>query len=160
MQFITGERKEKTMTSERNKKNDEMEIKRLIEGYVEAFRAKDIDGIMSIYAPEVVTFDVVPPLQYVGADAMRKRWEEAFSSLPGSIGYEIADLSMTVGEDMAFTHSFNRTSATLPTGRPIDVWVRWTAGFRKIGGQWLLVHDQISVPVDLQTGRAVLDLKP
>ena len=107
-----------------------------------------------------VEFDVVPPLQYVGADAMRKRWEEAFSSLPGPIGYEIADLSITVGEDMAFTHSFNQTSATLPTGQKIGVWVRWTACWRKIGGKWLLVHDQISVPVDLQTGRAVLDLKP
>ncbi|GHO71676.1 hypothetical protein KSC_105680 [Ktedonobacter sp. SOSP1-52] len=148
------------MTSEENKKNDEIEIKRLIEGYAKAFRAKDIDGIMSMYAPEIVTFDVVPPLQYVGADAMRKRWEEAFSSLPGPIGYEIADLSITVGEDMAFTHSFNRASATLPTGQKIGVWVRWTACWRKIGDKWLLVHDQISVPVDLQTGRAVLDLKP
>jgi ketosteroid isomerase-like protein len=36
------------MTSEENKKNDEIAIKRLIEGYVEAFRTKDLDGIMSI----------------------------------------------------------------------------------------------------------------
>ena len=148
------------MVTEEHKKNNEAEIKRVIEGYVEAFRAKDLDGIMSMYAPEVVTFDVVPPLQYVGADAMRKRWEEAFSQLPGSIGYEIADLSMTVGEDMAFTHSFNRTSATLPTGQQIGTWVRWTACWRKIGGQWLLVHDHVSVPVDVQAGKAVLDLKP
>jgi ketosteroid isomerase-like protein len=148
------------MTRVENKQNDEIAIKRLIEGYVEAFRAKDLDGIMSMYAPEVVTFDVVPPLQYVGADAMRKRWEEAFSSLPGPIGYEIADLSITVGEDMAFTHSFNRTSATLPAGQQIGVWVRWTACWRKIGGKWLLVHDHISVPVNVQTGRAMLDFKP
>ena len=148
------------MTVEEARKNDEAEIKRVIEGYVEALRAKDIDGVMSMYAPEIVTFDVVSPLQYVGADAMRKRWEEVFSSLPGPFGYEIADLSITVGEDMAFTHSFNRTSATLPTGQKIGTWVRSTACWRKIGGQWLIVHDQISVPVDVQTGRAVLDLKP
>ena len=148
------------MTVEEARKNDEAEIKRVIEGYVEAHRAKDLDGVMSMYAPEIVTFDVVPPLQYVGADAMRKRWEEVFSSLPGPVGYEIADLSITVGEDMAFTHSFNRTSATLPTGQKIGTWVRSTACWRKIGGQWLIVHDQISVPVDVQTGRAVLDLKP
>ncbi len=148
------------MTVEEARKNDEAEIKRVIEGYVEAHRAKDIDGVMSMYAPEIVTFDVVPPLQYVGADAMRKRWEEVFSSLPGPVGYEIADLSITVGEDMAFTHSFNRTSATLPTGQQIGTWLRWTACWCKIGGQWLIVHDQISVPVDVQTGRAVLDLKP
>ena len=148
------------MTSEVNKNNDAIAINRVIEGYVEAFRARDIDGIMSIYAPEIVTFDIVPPLQYVGADAMRKRWEEVCSSLPGPVGYEIADLSVTVGEDMAFTHSFNRTRASLPTGQQIATWVRWTACWRKIAGQWLLVHDQVSVPVDVQTGRAVLDLKP
>jgi ketosteroid isomerase-like protein len=145
---------------EEHKKHEEAEIKRAIEGYVEALRARDIDGVMSMYAPEIVTFDVVPPLQYVGADAMRKRWEEVFSSLPGPVGYEIADLSITVGEDMAFTHSFNRTSATLPTGQQIGTWLRWTACWCKIGGQWLIVHDQISVPFDVQTGRAVLDLKP
>ncbi len=91
---------------------------------------------------------------------MRERWEEVFSSLPGPVGYEIADLSITVGEDMAFTHSFNRASATLPTGQQIGTWVRWTACWRKIRGQWLLVHDQVSVPVDVQTGKAALDLKP
>ena len=148
------------MTLEANKKNDEIEIKRVIEGYVEAFRAKDLDGVMSIYAPQIVTFDVVPPLQYVGADAMRKRWEEAFSKFSGPVGYEIADLSITVGHILAHRHSFNRTSATLPTGQQIGTWVRWTACWRKFGGQWLLVHDQVSVPVDLQTGTAVLDLKP
>src|SRR5215470_14251229 len=97
--------------------------------------------------PLSITSVIVPPLHYVGADAMRKRWEEVCSSLPGPVGYEIADLSITVGEDMAFTHSFNRTSAPLPTGQQIGTWVRWTACWRKIGGQWLLVHDQVSVPV-------------
>ena len=91
---------------------------------------------------------------------MRRRWEEVFSLLPGQFGYEMADLSITVGEDMAFTHSFNRTSATLPTEQQIGIWVRWTACWRKIGGQWLLVHDQVSVPVNLQTGKAALDLSP
>ncbi len=148
------------MAVEANKKNEEAAIKRVIEDGVEAIRGKNIEGIMSIYAPEVVSFDIAPPLQYVGAEAMRKRWEEVFSSVPGPIGYDIADLSITVGDEVAFTHSFNRTSATLPTGQQIGTWVRWTACWRKIGGQWLLVHDQVSVPVDVQTGRAVLDLAP
>ena len=148
------------MSVEEHKKKDEAAIKRVIEGFVEALRAKDLDGVMSMYAPEVVTFDVVPPLQYVGADAMRKRWEEAFSSLPGPIDYEIADLDITVGDDVAFAHSFNRLSGTMNNGQKIGNWLRWTACFRKIGGKWLIVHMQASVPVDLEHGKAVLDLKP
>jgi ketosteroid isomerase-like protein len=148
------------MTNEENRKNDEVEIKRAIEGLVEALRAKDIDGVMSIYAPELVSFDIVPPLQYVGADAYRKHWQEALSSFPGPIDYEIADLSITVGDDVAFTHSFNRLSATMNNGQKIGNWLRWTACFRKINGKWLMVHMHASVPVDLETGRAVLGLKP
>src|SRR5215471_7929686 len=139
------------MTVEANKKNDEAEIKRVIEGGVEALRARDIDGIMSMYAPDLVSFDIVPPLRYLGTDAYRKRWEETFSSFQGPIGYEIADLSITVGDDVAFGHSLNRISGTLTTGQQTDLWLRWTVCFRKINGQWLIVHTQVSVPVDLET---------
>ena len=148
------------MAIEDNKNSDEAQIKRVIERGVEAIRAKDLDGVMSMYAPELVSFDIVPPLQYVGTDAYRKQWGEVFSSFPGPINYEIVDLSITVGSDVAFAHSFNRLSATLPTGQKIGHWLRWTACFQKIGGKWLIVHMQASVPVEVMTGRAALDLKP
>ena len=148
------------MTVEEHKTNDEAEIKRAIEGYVEALRAKDIDGVMSIYAPELVAFDLVPPLQYVGADVYRNHWLEGWSLLQGPMGYEVADLDITVGDDVAFTRSFNRSSATLNTGQKAEFWLRWTACWHKIGGRWLIVHMHVSVPFDVETGRAVLDLKP
>ncbi len=148
------------MTVEENKKNAAAEIIRVLEGGVEAVRARDIDGVMSIYAPELVAFDIVPPLRYVGADAYRKPWEEVFSSFQGPIGYEIHDLSITVGDNVAFTHSLNRVSGTMNTGHKTDLWVRCTACLRKINGKWLIMHTQVSVPVDLETGRAVLSLKP
>jgi uncharacterized protein (TIGR02246 family) len=148
------------MAVEDNKNNDEAEIKRVIEGWVETLRARDIDGVMSIYAPDLVSFDITPPLHCMGADAYRKRWEEAFSSFPGPIDYEIADLDITVGDDVAFTHSLNRLSGTMTTGQKIGHWLRWTACWRSINGKWLIVHMQASVPVDLEHGKAVLDLKP
>ena len=148
------------MAVEENKKNDEAEIKRVIEGGVEAIRAKDLDGIMSMYAPELVSFDIVPPLQYVGADVYRNHWLEGWSLLQGPMSYEVADLDITVGDAVAFTRSLNRSSATLNTGQKTDFWLRWTACFRKINGTWLIVHMHVSVPFDFATGRAVLDLKP
>jgi ketosteroid isomerase-like protein len=148
------------MAVDENKKNDEAEIKRVLEGGVEAVRARDIDGVMSIYAPELVAFDLVPPLRYVGAGAYRKRWEGAFSSFQGPIGYEMHVLDITMGDDVAFVHSLNRLSGTMTTGQKTDLWVRVTACFRKINGKWLIVHTHVSVPVDLEHGKAVLDLKP
>jgi ketosteroid isomerase-like protein len=148
------------MTVEETKNNEEAELKRVIEGGVEAFRARDIDGMMSMYAPELVSFDLVPPLRYVGADAYRKRWEETFSSFQGPIGYEMHDLSITVGDDVAFTHSLNRLSATLTTGQQTDLWLRATVCWRSINGQWLIMHTHVSVPVDVEHGQALLDLSP
>src|SRR2546421_9808335 len=101
------------MAVEENKKNDETAIKRVIEGGFNAVRNKDIEGVMSIYAPEVVSFDIVPPLRYVGTDAFRNVWEEVFSTFQGPIGYEMHGLTITVGDDVAFAYSLNRISGTM-----------------------------------------------
>jgi len=74
--------------------------------------------------------------------------------------YEVADLDITVGDDVAFTRSLNRSSTTLNTGQKAEFWLRWTTCMRKIGGTWLIVHMHVSVPFDFETGRAMLDLKP
>jgi uncharacterized protein (TIGR02246 family) len=148
------------MAVEASKQNDEAEIQRLLDEGIRSLRDKNIEGVMSLYAPEVVTFDIVPPLRYLGADALRKLWEEVFLVYQGPIDYEIHDLTITVGDDVAFTHSLNRISGTLNTGQKTDLWLRWTAGWRSINGKWLIVLNHNSVPVDLEHGKAVLDLKP
>ena len=148
------------MTVEEHKNSDEAEIKRVLEDWVEALRARDIDGVSSIYAPDLVAFDLVPPLKYVGAETYRKHWLEGWSLLQGAMGYEVADLDIMVSDDVAFTRSFNWSSVTLTTGQKTEFWLRWTTGWRKIGGRWLMVHMHASLPFDVATGRAVLDLKP
>jgi len=148
------------MAVEETKKNDEAAIQGLLDDCTRSLRDKNIEGVMSIYAQEVVSFDLVPPLRYMGADEYRKRWEEVFLVYQGPIDYEIHDLNITVGDDVAFTHSLNRISGTMNNGQKTDLWVRCTACFRKINGKWLIMHQQVSVPVDLENGKAVLDLKP
>src|SRR6266581_6680980 len=105
------------MANEANKNNDEAAIQRLLDDGIRSVRSKNIEGVMSLYAQEVVSFDIVPPLQYRGADAFRKVWEEIFFVFQGPINYEIHDLSITVGDDIAFTHSLNRMSGTLTNGQ-------------------------------------------
>jgi uncharacterized protein (TIGR02246 family) len=139
---------------------NEAAIRELIDGSVRAICAKDIDGLMSVYAPELVAFDIVPPLQYEGAGAFRKVWQGLFELFQDPIQYEIRDLSVTAGDDVAFSHSFNRLTGTMKTGSTSAVWVRSTVCFRKTNGTWRIVHVQVSVPVDLASGKALLDLKP
>ena len=143
-----------------NKAMDEVQIRRLIEDKIKAIRAKDIDGATSNYALDVLSFDVVNPLQYSGADAIRKRLQEWFSSFQGLIGFEIRDLSITTGADVAFCHSLNGVNGTKTDGKKIEMWWRATVCYRKVDGKWMITHEHASVPFDAKSGLASLDLKP
>jgi len=139
---------------------DEANIRQRINRWVEALRAMDLEGVMSLYAPEIVSFDIVPPLRHVGAKAKENNWAHLFVMYQRPLGYEIRDLALTLGEDLAFGRSLNRVSGTLKNGNRTNFWLRWTACFRKIEGNWLIEHDQVSVPVDPESGRALLNLEP
>jgi ketosteroid isomerase-like protein len=135
-------------------------IRERVEDWLKALNAKDIDGVMSLFAPNLVSFDIVPPLRYVGADGKRRAWQEAFATFTGSFAYEVHELNVTTHGELAFVHSLNHVNATLASGQITDLWLRWTACLRRIDGLWLVVHDHVSVPADLEHGRAVVNLTP
>jgi uncharacterized protein (TIGR02246 family) len=139
---------------------EETQIRKRLDDWTTAFRRKDIDAVMLVFAPEAVAFDLVPPLQYRGRDTYRKQWERLFASYEGPIDYEIRELSITAEHDVAFSHSLNRIGGTLTNGKKAAFWIRMTACWRKVGGQWLIAHEHVSVPVDLEKDRPVLDLSP
>jgi len=135
-------------------------IRNLIDGFAKALVAKDVDGCMAVFAPEIVSFDILPPLQAVGADAFVKHWHEFFESYQGPLHVEFPDVRVVADDNVAFSYCLHRIAGTLKNGHKTDFWLRWTAGWRKADGQWLIVHEQVSVPTDLASGRALLDLKP
>ncbi|MEV5558458.1 nuclear transport factor 2 family protein [Nonomuraea wenchangensis] len=140
--------------------NGETAIRRRIETLVEGIEAKDLRALERAYAPGVVSFDVEPPLAHVGVAAKLRNWAKVFAVFE-KVTYELRDLTLTVGDDVAFGHGLGRLSGTLPGGAAAGgMWVRATFCFSRIDGEWLIVHDQVSVPFDLATGRGVTDLQP
>ena len=148
------------MTIENNQAADEARIREIIGERVSAIRAKDADALMSHHAPDVVTFDALDPLRYVGSDAVRERAEQWLSRYQGPVGYEVRDLSVTAGDGAAFCHYLYRVSGTMSDGREVDMWVRSTVCFRKVGDEWVVAHEHTSVPFDAESGRASVGLKP
>jgi ketosteroid isomerase-like protein len=134
-------------------------IRKRVEDLAKAIGAKDIDRVMALYARDLVSFDLTPPLRRYGTDEKRRAWQEVFAASSGPIAYEVRDLTVTTNGEVAFVHSLNHINSTLPSG-PVDMWLRWTACFRQIDGVWLVVHDHVSVPADPAHGRAVLNLTP
>jgi ketosteroid isomerase-like protein len=148
------------MTTENINPNDEVQIRTIIEERVKAVGDKDIDSLLAHHASGVLSYDVLNPLQNTGADAIRERAGKWLSGYQSSIGYEVRDLSITACETAAFCHYLYRVSGTLNDGGKVDMWVRATVCLQKTGGKWLIVHEHQSVPFDVETGKASLDLKP
>ncbi len=138
----------------------EAQVRTLLENWVEAVRRKDVDARMANYAPDVVSFDAVGSMRLTGSAAIRTRLQEWFALYDGPIGYEIGDLSIMAGDDVAFSHALNCISGTLRDGRKIDMWVRETCCFRNVHGKWLATHTHVSVPFDGNSDKASLDLEP
>jgi ketosteroid isomerase-like protein len=83
-----------------------------------------------------------------------------FDGFRGPIAFETRDESIAVAADVAYSHSLVRTSGTTNSGREIDRWLRRTICFRKIRGKWLITHEHVSVPVNLESGNVVPGLQP
>ncbi len=141
--------------------SDEAQIRKLYEPWAAAFDAKDTEAIMKFYAPgeALLVFDVIPPLQYVGADAYRKDWRDFFGGYK-TVKVEVEQLGVVSDGRLAFTHSIQRVTGTDLHGKPIDVTLRVTDCLKKIKGKWLIVHEHVSAPINLETGKAELALQP
>ena len=143
-----------------NKMKTDLAIRAQIDVLINAIRAKDIIGVMSVFAPEVVSFDFGPPLQHGGGEVFLKRWQELFELYQSTIEYELIDLSITVDDNVAFSHSLNKMGGTLKNGQKSERWLRWTACYFKLNGTWLIVHEHVSVPSNIKSGKAMLNLRP
>ena len=140
---------------------EESKIRALIENWAEALRAKDVDLYVSHYAEDILLFDLAPPLEYAGLDALRKGLEEWFSTFESPVGFEIRNLQISTGDRTAFSHSLNHITGERTTGEHTDVWARSTIGFRKVEDSWLISHEHLSVPLYMDgSNKAALDLKP
>jgi uncharacterized protein (TIGR02246 family) len=139
---------------------DETAIRKWLDNWTKAFTLKDADRVMELYADDVIAYDVVPPLQYIGKEAYRADYQQFFAQYQSDLHVEFHDLHIGVNGDMGYAAGLELISGTLKDGQKSDVWIRITSLFRRVNGRWLNFHDHVSVPADFQSGKAMLDLKP
>lgn len=142
-----------------DEKAREAEIRAWLDRWAKAFSARDTKAIMSMYAPDVLAYDLVPPLQYAGKDAYGKDYETFLAQYDGPVQVEFSDMHITTTPTLAYSAVLERVTGTVK-GQKSDIWVRVTSVYKKVDGNWLDVHDHVSVPTDMATGKSMLDLKP
>ena len=147
------------MTPQR--KADEAEIRRITNAWIKGLHDKDVDAVMQYAAPDIVSFDLAPPLASRGAARYRKNLEAWFPTWDGPINLASRDLDVTVGDEVAFTSCLNRIGGAKKDGETPDIWVRVTACFRKIDSRWMVAHEHVSTPFYMDGSvKAAVDLQP
>jgi ketosteroid isomerase-like protein len=121
------------MALQMTRTDQEAQVRGLIDAWVEAARANDIDRIMAAYAPDILSFDAIGQLQFKGIDAYRKHWQACIAMCPSPI-FEIHDLGIEAGDGVAFGHYAVARRETTARSRPAGCASRSAVGRRPEGG--------------------------
>ena len=121
---------------------DEVAIRNLVENWASAVRRKDLSAILQNH----LMFDVPPPLQSKGIEAYKTTWDLFFSWARDPVVFNISEMSITAGDDVAFVTAVMRCAGTEVNGDDIELDFRLTIGLRKIDNQWIVRHEHHSIP--------------
>jgi uncharacterized protein (TIGR02246 family) len=125
---------------------DETEIQTLIERWAKAVREEIREEIRACHDPEMLLFDVPPPFQSRGLDAYMATWETFFTSAEKPVAFNLSDVKITAGNDVAFATATGRCVSIDPKVGREELQFRLTIGLRKIDGQWCITHEHHSLP--------------
>jgi ketosteroid isomerase-like protein len=119
----------------------EGQIRALIEAWADAVRRHDMPGILAHHQPDVVMFDVPPPLQSRGLDEYEKTWDLFFKYHKPSQTFDIEELAIVAGEDVAFAVAIMRCVSDPPEAGGFPF--RLTIGLRKVDGDWRIASIEL-----------------
>ncbi|MEV6611079.1 nuclear transport factor 2 family protein [Kutzneria sp. NPDC051319] len=142
---------------------DAQEISTVITAAEAAMKDADAQRLIDRYTADVVKFDLAPPLGRRSDDARDVARQQAwFGTFDGPVDFQVTQLEIEVGGDVAWAHSLNRMSAT-PQGTDFafEMWFRASYGLRKTPDGWRIAHEHTSTPFYMDGSlRAATDLKP
>ena len=127
--------------------SDEEAIRDLITRWAEAVHTEDLDTVLADHDPDIVMFDVPPPYDGVrGMAAYRDSWAPFFEWQRQGALFEIVELDVTAGDDVAFAHALLRCGMPAELEANPGNRLRLTVGLRKRDGRWVVTHEHHSFP--------------
>ena len=134
------------MSNWQSSSQDEAAIRDMVESWAAAVRRRDLKEILKNHSSDIVMFDVPPPFQSKGIEAYKKTWDLFFSCSGDPIVFDIATMTVTAGNDVAFVVATMHCTEPGADGERQGLDFRLTIGLRKIGGRWTTTHEHHSVP--------------
>jgi ketosteroid isomerase-like protein len=131
----------------------EAAVRALLDEFTAAMRAKDADRLAECYLPGAVLYDLAPPLGKVFDRDAKRAW---FADKDGPLGYQLRDVTVSVGGDIAVAYGLARMG-----GGDFEMWFRATVVLHEVDGRWRIAHLHDSTPFYMDGSmRAAVDLRP
>jgi uncharacterized protein (TIGR02246 family) len=135
-----------SMSVKNDRSKGEAEIRDLIESWSRAVRTEDVDGVLANHSSEILMFDLPGPVQLKGIKAYEKSWPPLFAWIRGSGAFDLSEINVTAGDDVAFATALIHCHGTQAHGKQVQIEGRLTIGLRKINSQWTVMHEHHSEP--------------
>lgn len=127
---------------------DEEQIRDLVASWARAVHAGDLDGVLADHADDIVMFDVPPPDDGVrGIEAYRGTWPPFFEWQRQGAVFDVVELSVTAGADVAFATALLRCGTPDELAEDPARRLRLTLGLRREAGRWVVAHEHHSFPL-------------
>lgn len=124
-----------------------------------ALDAMTADELTAFYdSTDIISYDYIPPLQYVGAKAVHADVDKFFSNTKNLKG-NFVDLQVESDGTMGVAHSLQHFTWTDNAGKSQEATFRVTNCYHKVNGAWKIFHMHTSFPIDPKTHMAQMNLK-
>lgn len=140
-----------TAVSINNNATDESRIRELIGEWEAALAVKDAAAALKDYADDIVLYDVCEHANT--RDAYQALWEKCFPYFGPSIAFERKDEQLRISGDLAVLCCLTRIHGAQSDSDSSKSWVRTTVCYERQGGDWRVVHEHVSLPMDAENER-------
>ena len=118
---------------------DERAIRDADDQYNAAIVQRDLDNIMSMYAPNAVSMSPGDPPER-GLEAIRAAWTSLLAVPEFKLRIIPEKIEVAHSGEMALELGYNEVEGMFSTG-PVKARANYVVGWRKIDGRWKITHE-------------------
>ena len=139
-------------------------VQDVLEIYKRAVYESDVEKFLSIYSPDVHIYDCWGKWESKGISLWKDSVIEWFTGVKEDkylLKVDFHDVTIEENTNVAFVHCAVTFSAFKENREEIlrQMTNRFTFGLKKVNDSWLITHEHSSLPIDMETGKGLFNLK-
>ena len=115
-----------------------------------------MDKLIGYYADDATVLDIYAPGIYKGHDQIYAGFAPQMAAIQ-SMTHRMAEMNVATNGNFACAASQIEFDAVLKDGKKMSLSVRQLDAFKKIGNEWKIMQQHISLPIDPKSGAAIVD---